>query len=95
MTKQYKSKFKYPALLLIEQGYSNKEITVRLGCNSKYPAVMRSKLRKMSEKEQRALFEEARQNRLDENKRTKEQEGEAGMSTPTKIARGKAFISRY
>lgn len=94
----YKSRFKAQIICMIEKGYNNKQIVNRLGCNAKYPVVIRGQLKKMDPKEKRLLVAQAKREvegvKQPEN-RSPGEIPETGFNTPTKMAKGRFYRSGY
>lgn len=93
----YKSKFKMQIICMIEDGYTNKQICDRLGCNQKYPVVLRKSLKVMDPGEKQQLVKRARKevngedpDGWDGDEPDKQEEtNTVGFNTPYKHARGR------
>lgn len=92
---RYKTRNHYQEQIIrmIAEGYSNREIWEKVGCNQKYPTVIRRQLNDMDVDERDRLFAEVLGKQ--EEKKVESAPVKKGISTPYKMAKGRPYISRY
>lgn len=91
----YKTKFNFrPQIIkLIAEGYTNKQIWENVGCNPKYPGVIRRELNELPDDERLALFAKALGK--DPEPKQEETKKDSIFRTPYKQAKGKYIPSHY
>ncbi len=92
--KEYKSKYKLKVIKLIEEGYENQEIAKMVDCHPKYPSAVRREWNTL-DRETKAVWLKRIGDIKEEPKKKEEEHKVTKMVTPTSLARGRAYISRY
>ena len=86
--------FKRQIIAMIAVGKTNNEIWKAVGCNQKYPGIVRKELREMSEEERRAAIREAT-GKDPEPEPAQEEQKDSGFRTPYKHAKDRYIRSGY
>ncbi len=81
-----RNNYRREIIKLIAAGYRNIEIYRRVGCNPKYPGMVRAELRNMEPEECEKLIAEVTGKPAQDKQ---EQAPDVGFQTPYKIARGR------
>lgn len=91
----YKTKFNFRSKIIemIEEGKSNKEISDLIGCNPKYPCVVRKELKNMTDEEREALVKEIMEQ--EDKQKHEEPPEQPNFRTPYTAAKGRFIRSGY